>query len=166
MARRSNRHADAPRLDMRRLERLLGYRLRMAQVRLFKHFAETLADFAISPAQAGLLILVDDNPEASQSDLARALGIERASLGQTLAQLVAKGLVRKERHPADGRAHVLRLTAEGRAFLDRLYPAIEAHERLFAAALAPDEQEQLKVLLTRLGRGGASGPGEEKAGSP
>ena len=59
----------------------------------------------------------------------------------------------KERHPADGRAHVLRLTAAGRAFLARLYPAIEAHEQTFAAALAPEEQEQLKSLLIRLGRG-------------
>ncbi len=146
-----------PALDMRRLERLLGYRLRMAQVRLFKHFAETLAEFAISPAQAGLLILADDNPEASQSDLARALGIKRASLGQTLAQLVAKGLVVKERHPADGRAHVLRLTAAGRSFLDRLYPAIEAHERLFAAALTPEERKQLENLLAQLGRGRSPG---------
>lgn len=141
---------------MRGLERLLGYRLRMAQVRLFKHFADTLADFAISPAQAGLLILADANPEASQSDLARALGIERASLGQTLAQLVAKGLIRKERHPADGRAHVLRLTAEGRSFLERLLPAIEAHERLFAAGLTPAEQEELKRLLARLVDGAAA----------
>lgn len=149
---------------MHRLERLLGYRLRMAQVRLFRHFAETLAAFAISPAQAGLLILADDNPEASQSDLARALGIERASLGQTLAQLVAKGLVRKERHPADGRAHVLRLTAEGRAFLDRLYPAIEAHERLFAAGLTPAERDQLKDLLARLGRGPAADASPDAGG--
>lgn len=71
-------------LDFSSLDDLFGFRLRLAQVKLFQHFRESLAPLQITPGQAGLLILIRDNPGISQSDLARAMQVERATLGQTI----------------------------------------------------------------------------------
>jgi len=140
---------EEPPVDFTTLDDLFGFRLRMAQVRLFQHFRDNLAAFEITPGQAGLLILTRDNPGVSQSRLARAVQVERATLGQTLESLVARGLVVRERNDSDRRAYALRLSEKGERFVDRLIPAIRDHEAEAASALSPSEFERLSSLLKK-----------------
>ena len=141
------------RIDFSTLDSLFGFRLRLAQVTLFHHFRDALKEFAITPGQAGLLILIRDNPGVSQSDLARAVRVERATLGQTIEGLVARRLVERRRNAHDRRAYALHLSADGEAFMAHLLPAIEAHEAAVSANLTPAEFARLRILLGKfLGR--------------
>jgi len=140
---------DEPQIEFSTLDELFGFRLRLAQVRLFQHFRDNLAAFEITPGQAGLLILTRDNPGVSQSRLARAVNVERATLGQTLESLVARGLVVRERNDSDRRAYALRLSEKGERFVDQLIPAIRAHEAEVASSLTPSEFERLRSLLKK-----------------
>jgi len=138
---------DTGELDFSTLDTLLGVRLRLAQVRLFQHFRATLARFEITPGQAGLLILTRDNPGISQSRLARAMQVERATLGQTLEGLVARGLVQRGRNRGDRRAYALRLSEAGERFVADLIPAIRVHEADVASTLSAAEFAELRRLL-------------------
>lgn len=74
-----------------------------------------------------------------------------------LANLLRRGLIQRRRDPADGRASIVRLTPRGRALVRRLFPA---HAARLTAALRPltaAEQERLRSLCRRLGRGVAGG---------
>jgi DNA-binding MarR family transcriptional regulator len=51
---------------------------------------------------------------AAPSELARRLGVPATTLSATIALLVARGELRRARHPSDGRSYVLELTARGR----------------------------------------------------
>ena len=64
------------------LDELIGYQIRRAQTRLFAHFQSQLEQLRITPGQFGLLILIAENPGITQVALARAVGIERATLGE------------------------------------------------------------------------------------
>ncbi len=141
------------RIDFSTLDSLFGFRLRLAQVKLFHHFRDALESFAITPGQAGLLILIRDNPGISQSDLARAVRVERATLGQTIESLVERRLVERRRNARDRRAYALHLSEDGAAFMARLLPAIKAHEAAVSGNLTPAEFERLRILLGKfLGR--------------
>ena len=74
-------------LDLGILPDLLGYQLRRAQVTVFQHFAGALGDWNVTPGQLGLLVLVSRNPGISQTALARAVGVERATLGEAVHRL-------------------------------------------------------------------------------
>lgn len=142
--------------DFGALENLFGFHLRRAQVHLFSHFRETLHDFAVTPGQAGLLLLIRDNAGISQSALARAFGVERATLGQTVEGLVRSGLVERRSRADDRRAWALHLSVAGSDFVARLLPAIKAHEAEICRGLDSAEIARLHALLRKFVEGDRS----------
>lgn len=132
------------------LDRLLGYHLRRAQTKVFQNFRQSLGHHGVTPGQVGILFLVGNNPGLSQSALARAVAVERASLAETLRYLVAQGWVQRRRADGDKRSNALFLSTAGGAFLDRLLPEIIAHERDASGNLTTRESERLVQLLKKL----------------
>lgn len=137
-------------MDRGILPTLLGYQLRRAQQRMFQHFAASVGDLGVTPGQVGLLVMIGANPGVSQAALAKALGVERASLGETVGRLVAGGHLQRRPSPVDRRSHALHLTAGGEALLERLLPRIREHETAAAARLSAQERSTLRRLLRRL----------------
>ena len=95
-------------------------------------------------------MLVAANAGISQSALAKALGVERATLGEAVDRLVRDGRLERRAAPGDRRSHALHLTPDGQTFLDALAPALEAHERAVAERLSAAERRTLVNLLGRL----------------
>jgi DNA-binding MarR family transcriptional regulator len=133
-----------------RLASLLGYNLRLAQVRVFQDFAVTMAAFALTPGQLGALLLIEARPGLSQSALGAALGIDRSSVVPLIDGLQARGLVRRAARADDRRAHALELSEAGAALLRRLTPALERHERRIARRLTAPERARLIDYLSRV----------------
>lgn len=74
-------------------------------------------------------------------------------------RLEQQGLVERERSSEDRRVVRARLTEAGRTLVDGVFPSHAAAIAELAGHLGPDEQEELRTLLKRLGRGIAI-PGE------
>lgn len=138
-----------PRKSLRQgvLPRLLGYRLRLAQQRVFRDFAASVE--GISPGRFGVLALIDANPGVTQSRLAEAVQRDRSTMVGVLDALEARGLIERRRGE-DRRTNSLWLTADGRMFLEGALRQIDAHERRIAAPLTRAERAQLLALLARL----------------
>lgn len=132
------------------LDGLLGYRLRRAQVAVFADFAQTMADFDLTPGQFGTLALIAANPGLSQTALGTALGIDRSSVVPLIDKLERRRLVERAPHPRDRRSHALRLTEEGTALFETARAAVARHEAHIFAPLAPAERETLARLLDRV----------------
>jgi DNA-binding MarR family transcriptional regulator len=91
--------------------------------------------------------------EASQAELADALGIDRSNLAAIAAELADRGLVERNRHEVDRRRYVLRLGRAGERLLRRARGAIAAAENDLLGTLGDQEREQLYTLLRRLADG-------------
>ncbi|HXF71921.1 MAG TPA: MarR family transcriptional regulator [Actinomycetota bacterium] len=75
----------------------------------------------LSPTQAEILALLRrPGGPGTPAAIARELGVGLPTVSEALGPLVAKGLVRRERSAADGRAVELSLTPEGRVEAERL----------------------------------------------
>jgi DNA-binding MarR family transcriptional regulator len=122
-------------VDLGALDTHLGYFLRRTQVWVFQDFIRTLAEVDIRPAQYSVLIVIGANRGLSQSDVASALGIERARLVRLLDRLEKRELVRRRPSPSDRRSHVLELTRQGQKTLQRAKALAAAHEARLAARL-------------------------------
>jgi DNA-binding MarR family transcriptional regulator len=68
--------------------------------------------------QGSVLGRLDREGPQSTSDLATAERVRPQSMGQTVAELEAQGLVERHDDPADGRRALLELTEAGRAMLE------------------------------------------------
>ena len=91
--------------------------------------------------------------EASQAELADALGIDRSNLAAIVADLCDRGLADRTRHEIDRRRYVLRLSRAGERLLRRADGAIAAVEDDLLAPLEREDRERLYALLRRLADG-------------
>jgi DNA-binding MarR family transcriptional regulator len=132
------------------LDDLLGYQIRKAQTRLFAHFQSRLEQLRITPGQFGLLILIAENPGITQVALARAVGIERATLGEFIDRFEGERLVERRMLIGDRRSYALHLTKKGEAFVNDAVPKVQAHEAEFTDHLTATERATLLRLLTKL----------------
>lgn len=143
-----NKNPASEVVDFSTLDRLIGFQVRQAQLRVFNHFRKTVGKTGITPGQTGILILIRNNPAISQAALARAIGIERATLGQIISDMEARSWV--VRHPShtDKRSYALNLSSSGKAFLENALDKIAIHEQAMTAHLgAKDRREFLRLLL-------------------
>jgi DNA-binding MarR family transcriptional regulator len=152
--------ARAPRADIApalgRLEGLIGYALRRAQLAVFDEVIRNLAELDLRPAQYSVLVLVGNRPGLKQSEVAAALGIQRANFVALLDRLEKRGLARRAPAPNDRRCHALHLTVEGERVLARAGARVAAIEARFDAKLGTGGRERLLDMLWRLA--GDSGP--------
>ena len=140
-----------------RLDGLLGYWLRRAQVRVFQDFATAMAKDGLTPGQLGVILLVEANPGISQSALAAALGIDRSTAVALIDRLQRRGLVKRSQRAGDRRANALEIPRAGRPAFARILARLSAHEARIAAALDPADRETLLGFLRRVATG-AAGP--------
>ncbi|MCU0888400.1 MAG: MarR family transcriptional regulator [Rubritepida sp.] len=127
-------------------------RLHQAHVALFHELAGT---FGVTPVQYSLLTAIAARGEADQTTLAGDVALDRSTAAATLARLAERGLIRRRRAAADGRARLCCLTRKGAELLPRIEPAArEAHRRTLER-LTTTESAALVALLGRaLGRPG------------
>jgi DNA-binding MarR family transcriptional regulator len=79
----------------------------------------------------------------------------RAAISKTLTRLETRGLVRREPSPNDRRAALIRLTPEGEAIVDKLFPRQLAREAELLDALGEDRErvvDALNILADLLSR--------------
>jgi DNA-binding MarR family transcriptional regulator len=132
------------------LDQLIGYQIRRAQTRLFAHFERRLAHLNITPGQLGLLVMISANPGISQVMLARAVGVERATLGEFIDRFESGKLVERRGLIGDRRSYALHLTRRGQEFLDTAIPAAMSHESEFTDHLTATERATLLKLLAKM----------------
>lgn len=111
-----------------------------------------LAPFGLTHVQfvllASLSWLTTDSP-ITQRDLADYAHTDPMMTSQVLRALEVKGLIRRARHPADGRARALTVTSEGAALANAANTAAEGADRTFFSPLA-NERQHFTDLLQRL----------------
>ena len=137
-------------LSLARLYARPGFLLRRAHQISAAVFEDACKGLALTPAQFGVLTVLQSHPGLGQSSLARALGFDKVTVLRVLRGLQGRGLV--SRGPAeDNRRNVsVALTREGELVLKEAQkPAERAYKRLMAP-LSKEQQDQLLELLQLL----------------
>jgi DNA-binding MarR family transcriptional regulator len=144
------RDARAPAVDVGRLANMTGYALRRAQLAVFDDLIATFAELDLRPAQYSVLVLLGEQPGLKQSDVAAALGIQRANFVVLFDGLERRGLAQRSAAPNDRRSYALYLTGEGERVLARAKELETELEGRLDARLGPGGREQLLALLGRI----------------
>jgi DNA-binding MarR family transcriptional regulator len=84
-------------------------------------------------------------------ELERALLLAQYNLSRLLDRIEREELIERAPCPADGRGHVLRLSARGRGMRKAMWPVYaQAIEDIVGSSLKNDETETLSLLLSRI----------------
>lgn len=129
---------------------LIGYHLRMAQIALFKDFAQGPGAEDVTPGLFGVLVVIEANPDLKQSDLARAARLDRSTVVTVIDNLEKRGLVERRVALHDRRSNAIRLTEAGAALLKKLKRQVAAHEKRLLQNFTPAERDTLVTLLQKV----------------
>jgi DNA-binding MarR family transcriptional regulator len=83
-------------------------------------------------------------------DIGISFGFPKNTLSRAVQTLERRGLIQRERHRADKRSFLLRLTSRGRAVFEETLPSFVGVQEEMLKPLAPGEREILSVLLAKI----------------
>jgi len=118
----------------------------------------------LSPALLALLEEVADRPDVSIVELAGSLGRAVSTTSIEVRRLEKMGMIKRQRHPSDGRSVLIRLTPNGEELVEI---ARETRCRTVARLLSALTSEERQTLIALLGKALAGvnndAPGEERS---
>ncbi len=134
---------------------------RVLQLALDYH-AEATGPAGLTQRQYTVLAAAGAADGVSQSDLVRATGIDRSTLADLVARMIAKGLLERERSATDARANTVRVSGAGKlALAEGGKPAAKSDERLLGL-LPPKKRDSFVKTLTTLAAAADAAAGPAK----
>ena len=134
-----------------RLDAYLPYRLSVASNAVSGLIARAYQDrFALSIPQWRLICVLAEDGGLTQGQIVTRTVMDKVTVSRAAQGLLKRHLVGRADHHADGRSHVLSLTAEGRRLHAEIAPLALAYEAALIAGLTPEEVVQMRRLLGRL----------------
>src|SRR3954465_12038489 len=95
--------------------------LRAAYLALHRQTNDCFAKDGVTADQFVLLAALAEADAVTQQELVRRVGSDPSRVGALLLPREGRGLVPRQRHPADGRARCVTLTVKGRQVFKRLW---------------------------------------------
>ena len=123
-------------------------------------YADELGPGAVTQRQYAVLAAVEAHEGLTQTDLVRITGIDRSTLADMAARMIAKGLLERQRSSSDARANAVSLTETGRAALEEARPKMVKADARLLKRLGSGKRDALVGALRDLVRAG------EAAGDP
>ena len=142
--------AAGRRIDGIALHETPGHLLRRAQQRAVDLFVQAVGERGLRPPQFALLLAAYRNPDANQSELVRLTGIDRSTAADMITRLAGRGLIRRIRTEADGRANRLSVTAAGVAALEAAADRVERAQDRIVAPIPVGQRAQFLRNLARI----------------
>ncbi len=88
--------------------------------------------------------------EKSQSDIAKRLRVEGATVTRMIDVLGREGLVERKPHPCDRRINLVSITPEGRKVLQEIFRTYDMLRGHLLEGTSPEELELLQSLVDRM----------------
>ena len=133
------------------LQELVGFHLARAAVttgELFDRYIRT--PFGLSKIEFSLLMLLQGHDAIAPKQLARLLAVPAPKLTLLLDRMQARGLLKREPNPLDGRSQHVLITPAGRRQAEASAAAARPMEQELLERLSPAEHAMLIELLLKL----------------
>ncbi|WLR95214.1 MarR family winged helix-turn-helix transcriptional regulator [Shinella zoogloeoides] len=138
-------------LDASRVAQSVAHQLRRTHGQLVGRFLLYFSKVNLRPIEFGALALIAENPGRKQSQIAAALGIQRANFVALMNDLENRCLTERRSVPNDRRSHALYLTPTGESLLAEARRAEADFEADCLERLGGTRaRDQFLVLLRRL----------------
>jgi MarR family 2-MHQ and catechol resistance regulon transcriptional repressor len=146
--------APAPRDWPDSQERAL--RLWIALARCYATYARAISckvgEYGLTTPQFGILEALYHLGPLSLGELADKLLVTGGNITYVMDRLEEQGLVHRERSPVDRRIIEAKLTEKGHGLIAQVFPGHGVFIEELSDSLSPEEQEELRALLKKLGR--------------
>jgi MarR family transcriptional regulator, temperature-dependent positive regulator of motility len=134
--------------DAKVLARSFSHLLKRAVQFSVHRYNDEVGKSGLTHRQFTVLSAVDSNDGKSQTELVKLTGIDRSTLADMVARLMAQGLVQRRRTKEDARTNSVRLTPQGKKMLKSAQSAAEDVDKELLAAFPAGDRKTLIDCLT------------------
>ena len=127
-----------------------GFLLRRAHQISASIFERACAELALTPAQYGVLCVLQQRPGIDQSSLARALAFDKVTVLRVLKGLEERGLCARALSSEDRRQREVCLTPAGARLLRRAREPVQQAYEMLMSPFSTEQQRQFMALLQQL----------------
>ncbi len=128
----------------------LSFLVRQAWLSMRSSVDVVLEEHRLSVAQYAALLVLEDNPGISLSEVARVVASTRQAATELVAGLEREGLAERHRHPENRRTHQVFLSEVGKQRLALARPAVQARERLLEENLTQGQKDAARAWLAHM----------------
>lgn len=136
--------------DIGEIDNIIGFHIRLAHGATYSHFMQSFSNLGLTQKQVSVLWLVGDHPGIAQTDLARRLRMDRATVMAIVNRLQERGFLKRGKSETDGRKQTLTLRPAGVEILKEAKQAIREHEKWLKSRFTDEEVQTLMELLRRI----------------
>jgi DNA-binding MarR family transcriptional regulator len=104
----------------------------------------------LTQRQFTVLAAVDANDGISQTALVKLAGIDRSTLADLVARMMAQGYLQRRRTKDDGRTNSIRITAAGKKALKSAQPGADDVDKQLLADIPPSHRKAFADVLAIL----------------
>jgi MarR family transcriptional regulator, temperature-dependent positive regulator of motility len=136
--------------DVKQLARSLSHLLKRAVQYSIHLYMSEAGKSGLTHRQFTVLLAADAHEGRSQTELVKMTGIDRSTLADLVARLMAQGYVQRRRTKDDARTNAIRLTPIGKKMLKQAQSGAEEVDRQLLAILPNAERKSLLESLTSM----------------
>ncbi len=136
------------------LRRFVGYSMKRAYLIIENDLSMILNAHGLRVTTFSALSIIINNPDLTQTQLAKALDIERSSCVVVVDTLEEMELITRNKVVNDRRTYALRPTLLGLNFMKKLQVEVDAHEDRLLARLTDEEKQNLTQILAKIEKPG------------
>jgi DNA-binding MarR family transcriptional regulator len=140
--------------DTKQFTRSFSHLLKRAVQYSVHLYMDEVGKTGLTHRQFTVLCAVDSNEGKSQTELVKITGIDRSTLADLVARLMAQGYLQRRRTKEDARANAIRLTPVGKKILKSTQTGAEDIDKKllshFSAADRRTVMEGLSILATEM----------------
>ena len=131
------------------IESLLPHLLHRSSQVIEEMFARETEGLGITTRQVLLLMVLAENPKASQTTLVAATGIDRSTMADMVRRLRQKDMLTRRRKADDSRAYEIKITEVGEQIIEIGKAAMIRVEARFAKPISERQLEAIRAGLMR-----------------
>jgi MarR family transcriptional regulator, temperature-dependent positive regulator of motility len=136
--------------DAKSLSRSFSHLLKRAVQYSVHRYNEESGKSGLTHRQFTVLAAVDSNDGKSQTELVKITGIDRSTLADMVARLMAQGLVQRRRTKEDARTNSVRVTPQGKKLLKSAQSGAEEVDKQLLAMFPTADRKTLIDCLSEL----------------
>lgn len=136
--------------EVKQLSRSVSHLLKRAVQYSIHLYMNEAGQSGLTHRQFTVLMAADAHDGRSQTELVQMTGIDRSTLADLVARLLAQGYLQRKRSKDDARTNAIRLTPIGKKMLKQAQSGAEEVDRQLLAVLPVAERKSLLEALTAL----------------
>lgn len=146
----ANKMSDKKSKTDQGLENQVGHLLRRVFHKARGRMQKKISSTGLSPMQTAAMTSLRLKGPTSQNKLGRRIGMEPGNVHGLVDRLLKKGMITSQPVDEGPGFHILDLTDEGKAIVDKVIPLGYEASKETLAPLTPKEQEKFLEYLKRL----------------